>query len=199
MSDAAMKLKTFVMKLRSRAPAVSSKVIRTATLLLIICLITVPAHSQRTVPAQALSAHSPNGGWWTIEDVYSAAKPLLDPDDAARGHFDASQTPETKAKDYPDPRLRFNWTNVSANVGAEAYAAALLNTEYMRINWTLYRGLAFASLNTNYAAWLVGLSDSRSLTNVNGMIVYPLFEIDYAQWRLPVALCVPPARESGVK
>jgi hypothetical protein len=55
----------------------------------------------------------------------------------------------------------------------------------------------FSVLVAKYAMWESSLADTRSLVNVNGMQVYPLVQIDYAQWRLPIALYAPPLRGSN--
>jgi hypothetical protein len=47
---------------------------------------------------------------------------------------------------------------------------------------------------TDYTAWESNLSDSRSPMDVNRMSVYPLVQIDYASWRLPIALYISPLR-----
>jgi hypothetical protein len=58
----------------------------------------------------------------------------------------------------------------------------------------LRSGPFFSLLNAKYLAWEIALSDSRSLTDVNGMLVYPLVEIDYAHRHLPIAMYISPLR-----
>ncbi|MGH7837928.1 MAG: hypothetical protein ACREQC_08905 [Candidatus Binataceae bacterium] len=45
-------------------------------------------------------------------------------------------------------------------------------------------------LASKYLQWEANLADSRSLVNVNGVSVYPLVEINYAGWRLPISLYI---------
>jgi hypothetical protein len=56
----------------------------------------------------------------------------------------------------------------------------------------LHSGPFFSLLNAKYLAWEIALSDSRSLTDVNGMLVYPLIEVDYAHRHLPIAMYISP-------
>jgi hypothetical protein len=64
------------------------------------------------------------------------------------------------------------------------------------------RGASFSSINhdsqhpdsffsfaeSKYARWESSLASSRSLTSVNGVPVYPLVQINYAGWHLPIIL-----------
>jgi hypothetical protein len=43
-------------------------------------------------------------------------------------------------------------------------------------------------LQTRYIDWESSLADTRTPTSVNGAMVYPLFQINYANGSLPVAL-----------
>jgi hypothetical protein len=54
-------------------------------------------------------------------------------------------------------------------------------------------------LQTKYENWETSLADSRSLTHVNGVSVYPLYEISYAGRHLPVTLYIPPLRGSDAR
>jgi len=49
-------------------------------------------------------------------------------------------------------------------------------------------------LHSKYMAWEVRLEDSGGRTNVNGGLVYPLMQINYAKFRLPITLYIPPLR-----
>jgi hypothetical protein len=52
---------------------------------------------------------------------------------------------------------------------------------------------SFLSIPTvKYSTWESSLADTRSLTNANGLLVYPLLQIDYAQSHLPISLYIPP-------
>jgi hypothetical protein len=54
-------------------------------------------------------------------------------------------------------------------------------------------------VEAKYMIWESGLGDTRSLTSVRGMAVYPLVEINYAEWHLPIGLYIPPLRGSDVR
>jgi hypothetical protein len=54
-------------------------------------------------------------------------------------------------------------------------------------------------LQAKYTMWESSLADSGSLTNVNGVSVYPLLQINYEGWRLPVTLYISSLRGSGAR
>lgn len=49
-------------------------------------------------------------------------------------------------------------------------------------------------LQSKYAAWESRLEDSGRRLNVNGLLVYPLLQVNDGSWRLPVGLYIPPLR-----
>jgi hypothetical protein len=52
-------------------------------------------------------------------------------------------------------------------------------------------------LEAKYVMWESDLAETRSLTSVNKVSVYPLVQIDYGQWHLPISLYTPPLRGSN--
>ena len=54
-------------------------------------------------------------------------------------------------------------------------------------------------LQAKYATRESDLADSRSPVNVDGVSVYPLFQINYASWHLPVTLYVSSLRDSDTR
>jgi hypothetical protein len=52
-------------------------------------------------------------------------------------------------------------------------------------------------VETKYAGWESSLSDTRTLTNVNGMSVYPIFQANYGSSFVPVTLYISPLRGSN--
>jgi hypothetical protein len=54
-------------------------------------------------------------------------------------------------------------------------------------------------LEAKYLKWESSLADSRSPTNVHGVLVYPLVQINYAQGSLPISLYLPPLRGSDAR
>jgi len=49
-----------------------------------------------------------------------------------------------------------------------------------------------SEVEAKYQGWESSLADSRSLTNVNGVSVYPLAQIDSGTWQLPITLGAAP-------
>ena len=101
-------------------------------------------------------------GWWSIERADLASRPQLSMAELTR--FEASAS------------LR-RATNPTDNQVDPAL---------------LKRAALLALLQTKYEVWESNLSDSRSLTDVNRISVYPLMEINYTGWHLPVALYISP-------
>jgi len=54
-------------------------------------------------------------------------------------------------------------------------------------------------LQSKYAAWESRLEDSERPIAVNGRLVYPLLQVNYAGWRLPISLYTPPLRGSDAR
>ncbi|MEA2649241.1 MAG: hypothetical protein QOG61_1676 [Candidatus Binataceae bacterium] len=63
----------------------------------------------------------------------------------------------------------------------------------------LFAGGESSLLQAGYAMWESSLADSRSLINVNGVSVYPLFQINYAGWHLPITLYISSLRYSDAQ
>jgi hypothetical protein len=63
----------------------------------------------------------------------------------------------------------------------------------------LFRESLLSVLQSRYVSWESGLEDSELRTNVNGRMVYPLLQVDYGGWHLPVALYIPPLQGSDAR
>jgi hypothetical protein len=57
----------------------------------------------------------------------------------------------------------------------------------------------FSLLQGKYLMWELRLADTRSFTSIDAEIVYPLVQIDYASWHLPVSLYIPPLRGNDAR
>jgi hypothetical protein len=80
------------------------------------------------------------------------------------------------------------------NIGASIARPSLLASSV-----SLPPGSFPSVMQAKYAIWQSSLADSRSLVNVNGMSVYPLLQIDYAGWHLPVTLYLSSLRGSDAR
>ncbi|MGD0117501.1 MAG: hypothetical protein ABSD30_05525 [Candidatus Binatus sp.] len=73
-------------------------------------------------------------------------------------------------------------------------ALAVLHTKYgpPASNHPLNTEPVLSEVEAKYQRWESNLADSRSLTNVNGVSVYPLAQIDSGNWHLPITLGTAP-------
>jgi hypothetical protein len=60
-------------------------------------------------------------------------------------------------------------------------------------------GSSVSPSQTNYTMWESELANSRSRVTVDGVSVYPLLQISYAGWHLPVTLYMQPLRGSDAR
>jgi len=75
-------------------------------------------------------------------------------------------------------------------------ALAVLDAKYgpPASNHPLNAESILSEVEAKYQRWESSLADSRSLTNVNGVSVYPLAQIDRGNWHLPITLGTAPTR-----
>jgi hypothetical protein len=73
-------------------------------------------------------------------------------------------------------------------------ALAVLDAKYgpPASNHPLNAESILSEVEAKYQRWESSLADSRSLTNVNGVSVYPLAQIDRGNWHLPITLGTAP-------
>src|SRR5271155_5078246 len=73
-------------------------------------------------------------------------------------------------------------------------ALAVLDMKYgpPASNHALNAEPVLSEVEAKYQRWESSLADSRSLTNVNGVSVYPLAQIDSGNWQLPITLGTAP-------
>ena len=73
-------------------------------------------------------------------------------------------------------------------------ALAVLHSKYgpPASNHPLNTEPVLSEVEAKYQRWESNLADSRSLTNVNGVSVYPLAQIDSGNWHLPITLGTAP-------
>jgi hypothetical protein len=124
--------------------------------------------------AQEPSVTARNAGWWSPATMQSAQAPQLTIGMAELTRFEASGL--------------LNGSALNASVAQEG-----LWVEPTAAPATTLLGL----IETKYAGWESSLSDTRTLTNVNGTSVYPIFQVNYRSSYVPVTLYVSPLRGSN--
>ena len=163
-----------------------------------ICLIAITAHAQQdAIGSMAPTATSAAGGWWSWNHSRSMLViPQLNLDTAKFISLAVPGSPpvlSTHESIYPGVEYGNGWRprheGFKSLPDVGRHDAGPVEREPVS-------GSFFSFLNAKYTAWEAGLSDTRSLTDVNGALIYPLIEIHYAHWRLPLTLYVPPLRGS---
>jgi hypothetical protein len=175
---------------------------RFVTLMLIlfstVSLVAALANAQES-PASVRSSAGTAGGWWSAEKRDSAAAPRLQISMAELARFDASdalRTPLAEPHNYRAAEPTRSVLDSTANLGLGVEAGIVTTSRLADPN--ALTPISFLSLMaTDYAAWESNLSDTRSPVDVNRLSVYPVVQIDYANWHLPVALYIAPLRGSN--
>ena len=172
--------------------------------ILVLCstvsLVAATANA-RELPASASNAAIPPSGWWSPVTAESATAPQLPIRIAELAPFEASSSFRTspaqpttyrltESMDDRSDRLQYYGSTPGARVAKPSLLAdpASLPPESLP-----------SLLQARYAMWESSLADSRSLINVNGVSVYPLFQINYAGWHLPITLYISSLRYSDAQ
>ena len=151
-----------------------------AALLVGLCPVAIPAHSQQNAGGTpASTAVTTAEGWWSSDRCQTAlAIPRLEVGLANLTRFETSELPPSSAakeatypsNEYVDElshQVDFELTRDTRKPDISALAEGRL----------LIAGSFVSILSSPYEAWESSLSDSRSLTNVNGALAYPLIEL----------------------
>lgn len=170
-------------------------------LLVSLCLIIWSAAS--TVYAQDLGgfrgfapAFARFTGSFSARETHEfAGAPHLVISMAEPDHFGISEAPQRSSA---QPNEHQPYERVGDSIvysGRFALAHEVLETTYHSpINSRPLNPESILSVvEAKYMRWESSLADSRSLTNVNGALVYPLVQINSGDWHLPITLNTAPA------
>ena len=164
-----------------------------------MCRIAMAAHAEQDVAARMMPLTRNADGWWSPDhNQATLAVPELDMRTAKFTQL---------ASAGPAPAL---WSHAATYTATEGMngsrplqAGFELGLDTRRQDaysptgrQPLSPGSFLSSFKAKYASWKAGFSDSRPSTEVNGVLVYPILEIHYAGWRLPITLYIPPLRGS---
>jgi hypothetical protein len=158
-----------------------------------VSLVAVIASAQER-PAAISDTAGLASGWWSPHGA--GAAPQLQISRAELTRFDESDSIGTSSAQPTGDRV------------AEAMDSSIASLQYFdpalgprTTTPSLWVDLispptksSLSLLEKRYATWEASLSDSRSLIDVNGVSVYPLFQVDYVGWHLPVTLYISPLR-----
>ena len=140
---------------------------------LTVCLAAPKAHAQDLRSQSTAQSAIATTGWWSMESSASATSPHFLLSVAGLPNFQAFESLEASSA--------LSGANSQAD-SANSYVANLNDDEPLPTISLL------ALLQTRYVDWESSLADTRTPTSVNGAMVYPLFQINYANGSLPVAL-----------
>ena len=166
----------------------------TRVLCLIVSFVATISNAQE-LPAATANAAGPASGWWSPVRAESATAPQLQISMAELIPLKASDSLRT----FPAQRTTYRETEPK-----DAQIASLQNFGARDAGPSLLADRvspppAPSLLQARYAIWESSLADSRSSVDVNGVSVYPLLQINYAGWHLPVALYLSPLRGSDAR
>jgi hypothetical protein len=188
----------------ARAAVIRGSLIRRCILSMLVLYLTISltaadAHTQEQ-PASTPNATGVASGWWSPEAAKSATalRPMVSI--AELTHFEASDL----LRSSPAEPIGHLTEPPDGSIAGLPNSGLTLDTSLLKqALWPDPVALSPRSfltrLQTKYTVWESSLADSRSLTNVNGVFVYPLLQINYASGYLPVTLYISPLRGSDAR
>jgi hypothetical protein len=175
---------------------------RRRSILSILALCAVVSLVAATANAQELAASTskaarPASGWWSPIRAKSAAAPQLQ---ISMGQLIPIETSDS-FRTLPAQRTTYRVTEpMDGQIASLQYIAARdARPSLLADRVSLPPGSFPSLLQAKYAIWESSLAESRSLVDVNGVSVYPLLQINYAGWHLPVTLYISSLRGSDAR
>ena len=161
-----------------------------------VSLVAAIANAQE-LAAPTSNATGPASGWWSPIRAESATAPQLQISMAELFPFKASDSFRT----FPAERTTYRVTEpMDGQIASLQYIGARdAGPSLLANRGSLPPGSFLSLLQAKYAIWESSLADSRSLVDVNGVSVYPLLQINYSGWHLPVALYLSSLRGSDAR
>jgi hypothetical protein len=165
-------------------------------LTLIVCFYAKIASAQEELSGQSASnSIQAATGWWSPGQAKTTTGPQLEINMAQLNRFALSDSLRDSAE------TSSHWSIATPEIPAFSLYYIASETRIDQSQLLIDRSSVSSSsliglLETSYADWEAGLSDSRPLTNVHGLLVYPIMEVTYTSWHLPVSLYIPALRGS---
>ena len=165
--------------------------------ILVLCaavsLVAAIANAQE-LAASASNAAGTASGWWSPARAESATAPQLQISMAELMPFKASDSFSAQRTTYRATEPMQGRIASSQYIGARDAGPSLLADRV-----SLPNGSFPSLLQAKYAEWESSLAASRSPVDVNGVSVYPLLQINYAGWHLPITLYISSLRGSDAR
>ena len=158
------------------------------------------ANAQELTASTSIAAGSASG-WWSPVGSESATARQLQISMAEPIPFQTSDSFRT----LPSPRTTYSATEsmdgqiASLQHFGLTFHARVAKPSLLGDGVSLAPGSFPSLLQAKYSTWESGLADSRSPVNVGGVSVYPLLQINYASWHLPVTLYISSLRNSDAR
>jgi hypothetical protein len=172
---------------------------RRRSILSILALCAVVSLVAATANAQELASNAVGraSGWWSPIRAKSATAPQLQ---ISMGQLIPIETSDS-FRTFPAQRTTYRVTEpIDGQIASLQYIAARdARPSLLADRVSLPPGSFPSLLQTKYVIWESSLAESRSLVDVNGVSVYPLLQINYAGWHLPVTLYISSLRGSDAR
>lgn len=168
-----------------------------------VCLATSVALAQQLSASDfAPEATTTASGWWSPErtalTVLAPGRQVSVPKLIS---LEVSEPPSFSTPQPDDGRPAEYVNGPSVNPGGFEFSLVTRSPEFSslaEVELLSSRSL-LSRLQAEYATWESSLADTRSPTSVNGWSVYPLVQVNYADWHLPISLYIPSLRGSDVR
>jgi hypothetical protein len=157
--------------------------------------------ARKNWPPLPSNSAAPASGWWSPVRAESATTPQFLIGMAEPTHFEVSHSFRTSA--FRPTTCRMS-EPIDGRIASLRYVGSPLRAKVdkpslLADSGSVPAGSFLSLLEAKYAIWESSLADSRSLVDVNGASVYPLFQINYAGGHLPVTLYISSLRGSDAR
>ena len=159
-----------------------------------VCVTVAAGHAQQITGSDFAPVVKTATGWWTPQrTATTVVAPYLQLNMSKLSRFEISEplrSSTSQANNYSNVNqggFELERDRPSRQISSLEEAALLTPRSFLFL------------MEAKYITWESSLADTRSLTTVNGVLVYPLAQVDYAQWHLPISLYIPSLRGSDTR
>jgi hypothetical protein len=167
----------------------------------VVCLPAIKAHAQQLSAGDFSASRDIGNTWWSprqIEPGGVMQRIRISIGDQIRLSNTKLSLPISEAAIYrsisqPDNPIGNKSISNSRSETQRVPAGSVMEGKM------LFPESLLSVLQSRYVSWESALEDSEPRTNVNGRMVYPLLQVRYAGWHLPITLYIPPLRGSEAR
>jgi hypothetical protein len=175
---------------------------RSILAMLVLCsTVSLPAEiaNGQELPAFTSNAARLASGWWSPVRAESATAPQLLISMAELTHFEASNAFRTSPAEPTTYRATAPMDGSIASLQQSELTLRMRVVKPSLLDRVPLPPRSFSLAQAKYATWESSLADSRSLIKVTGASVYPLLQVNYKGWNLPVTLYISSLRGSDAR